>query len=65
MNAKIVIPKGWRRVACGDFVRRRDLVLYRAELEWCNPYTWIGYKQEDDMAVGEYVGPEDYVIRRT
>lgn len=63
MNAKIVIPKGWERIPCGGRVARGDRILGREELQWFTPFEF-GFMDDDDRAVGDYIGHDCYVIRK-
>lgn len=64
MKAKIIIPKGWRRILCGGQITKGDRILSREDLEWFTPLEF-GYMQDDDLAVGDYIGPDRLVIRKT
>ncbi len=63
MKARVEIPKGWRHLRCGAQVAKGDRLLDREALEWFTPFEF-GYKSDDDRAVGDFIGPDDYVIRK-
>ncbi len=63
MNAKIEIPKGWQRLRCDARVQKGDRIFNRTYIQWWTPFD-CGYKGDDDRAIGDFVGPDDYVIRR-